>query len=269
MDSMEDRFKRYEQSFNARISPRNYVILRLDGVGFSKFTKRLNKPFDRIFSDAMDEAMLALCDRFGAKIGYQQSDEISVMITDIGNPESNLIYDGKVQKLNSIASGIVSTVFNKVRLRETLLESGDELTSDYVDKFPMGYFDCRVLAISDIVEVGNYFWWRQKDAIRNSISMVAQELYSHKQLLNTNREKQLEMIRDKGQDWDKIKIKYQRGVVALKQQFKLEIPMTANGGFIEDDKRYVYRNRWEAVDPPVFLDDKTYVINQINGEKLV
>jgi tRNA(His) 5'-end guanylyltransferase len=46
----------------------------------------------------------------------------------------------------------------------------------------MAQFDARVFQIPQKVEVENYFIWRQQDATRNSISSVAQSMYSPKEL---------------------------------------------------------------------------------------
>ena len=43
-------------------------------------------------------------------------------------------------------------------------------------------FDARAFVIPDRVEVENYFIDRQKDAERNSVTMLAQAYASHKQL---------------------------------------------------------------------------------------
>jgi tRNA(His) 5'-end guanylyltransferase len=87
-----------------------------------------------------------------------------------------------------------------------------------------GYFDSRVFSIPER-EVVNYFIWRQQDATRNSIQMVAQNLYSHKQLLNKNTEEQQEMIFQKGVNWNDYSIYWKRGRIIIKDYIDAEIPI--------------------------------------------
>ena len=55
-------------------------------------------------------------------------------------------------------------------------------------------FDSRVFTIPSPTDVINYLIWRQQDATRNSISAVAQSLYSHSQLNGKSGNEQQEMI---------------------------------------------------------------------------
>ena len=45
-------------------------------------------------------------------------------------------------------------------------------------------------------EVTNYFIWRQQDAIKNSISMVAQSLFSHSSLQSLNGPQMIERMKE-------------------------------------------------------------------------
>ena len=80
---LHKRMKLYEGCYKTIITPRSYIIIRLDGKNFSKYTKKLNKPFDKGFATAMQETAKELCDYFNAKFAYTQSDEISLLITEI------------------------------------------------------------------------------------------------------------------------------------------------------------------------------------------
>ena len=48
--SLGDRMKEYESCYGFKIPNRSYVIIRLDGKGFSKYTKAFDKPFDDLLS---------------------------------------------------------------------------------------------------------------------------------------------------------------------------------------------------------------------------
>jgi len=78
---LDDRMKDYEKETRNYINPEDYLIIRLDGNKFSKFTKGFNKPFDDILSKCMIEATKEIVSHFGAVTGYTQSDEITIVLS--------------------------------------------------------------------------------------------------------------------------------------------------------------------------------------------
>ena len=79
-DSLGDRMKGYEMAAEGgRLDVRLPVYARIDGRSFSKFTHGLERPFDQRMSRAMIETTKGLVDRTHARIGYTQSDEISLV----------------------------------------------------------------------------------------------------------------------------------------------------------------------------------------------
>ena len=115
MSSLETRMKSYEKAYKYVLTPRSYVILRLDGKNFSKYTKDLEKPFDLDLSDAMNQTAMALCDEFNGKFAYTQSDEISILITEIGNIDAQPQFANSLQKLCSLSASVATAKFNEVR----------------------------------------------------------------------------------------------------------------------------------------------------------
>ena len=62
----------------------------------------------------MKDAALALCEDIStARFAYGQSDEISVLLTDYDTFQTNQWFDGKVQKIVSVAASIATLAFNK------------------------------------------------------------------------------------------------------------------------------------------------------------
>jgi tRNA(His) 5'-end guanylyltransferase len=55
------------------------VCCRIDGRAFSGFCKGLKRPFDERLSNLMAETTKHLVTQSGAKLGYTQSDEISLI----------------------------------------------------------------------------------------------------------------------------------------------------------------------------------------------
>lgn len=186
--SLGDRMKRYEGIFRSKLIPRSYTIIRLDGKAFHTFTKGLVKPFDKKLLTSLEDSTKYLFENIdGAKLAYHQSDEISLVLTDFDNLGTQGWFDGNVQKITSISSSMLTAVFNSVY----------KYPNDNYPKLAM--FDSRVFQLPTLTEVYNYFLWRQRDGIRNSIQASAQSVYSHKELMNKNITEQEDMIKDKGE----------------------------------------------------------------------
>ena len=91
--------------------------------------------------------------------------------------------------------------FNRLRITRNRNMWNANKPSEYPDKETLAYFDCRSFTIPDRVEVMNYFRWRQQDCVRNSVSMVAQHHFSHKELHGKNQSMMHEMLHQKGVNW--------------------------------------------------------------------
>jgi tRNA(His) 5'-end guanylyltransferase len=254
------RMKAFEACYDVRVPARTYVIIRLDGKGFSKYTKMFDKPFDDKLSNVMDVATVELCKYLNPKFAYTQSDEISLVFTDIENIESELVFDGKVQKLCSISASKVTAAFNKTMLR--ILASFKYNKDELFQKITTGHlpeidavFDSRVFIIPDFREVSNYFIWRQQDCTRNSVSMAASANFSHKSLEGKSSEEKQEMLfTQKGINWNDYKTKYKRGTIIRKQKLFVE---GQNGEPVE-------RSKWlPDYNTPIFTQDKEYLYNLI------
>lgn len=201
--SLGDRIKSYEKRFQSYISEQEYVVIRLDGDSFSKFTKGFRKPFDKILVETMNRTTKALFERFSCCFAYTQSDEITLVI----NKTNNMVLGGKVQKLVSLTAGFCSTKFN-MYLKEVLEEEKDCVSQEFYDliykKIGNAWFDSRVFGIKDDFEVFNTVLWRMRDAERNSISMLGYANFSHRELLNINSKEKLEKYSENNIFWDDL-----------------------------------------------------------------
>ena len=202
-DSLGDRMKtRYEDRTRFLLPARTYTILRVDGRAFHTWTKGLEKPYDKRFITWMDHAAEALVKEIaGSRFAYVQSDEISVLITDFDQIITEAWFDANIQKITSVAASIATAAFNH-SVQNWVGSTKKPAT-----------FDARVFTIPDPVEVENYFIWRQKDAERNSVALLAQHHYSAKELHGKNIITQLEMIHKAGDDWAKHPDGFKRGRV--------------------------------------------------------
>jgi len=196
---------------------------------------------------AMDAAMVALCENIeGAKLGYVQSDEISVILTDFGTAQTQAWFDGNVQKIASITASIATAHFNRVRLAQ-----GND---------GMATFDSRVFTIPDPVEVENYLIWRQQDATRNSISMTAQAEFSHKELQGKSSNELQEMLwQERGINWNDMPVGFKRGRCAVRRTSTEDVEYvdkrTGETKVAED----VTRDAWVVDSPPVWTQDRDWL----------
>jgi len=193
--------EQYEMRTRTWLPRRTYTIIRLDGKAFHTFTKGMDTPYDEKFMNAMTHTAMHLgIEIQGCDFGYTQSDEISLLLTDFDKITTDAWFDGQVQKMVSVAASMASSYFNAY------------INHD-LERFEhkMAFFDARIFTIPDPVEVENYFVWRQKDAMRNSISMHAQSLYSHKELNSKSQSDMHDMIHTKGENWNDLPDGFKRG----------------------------------------------------------
>lgn len=200
-DALGKRMKEnYEHRTRTFLPRRTYTMIRLDGKAFHTFTKGMERPFDKMFADTMDYTAQKLCENVqGAVFAYVQSDEISILLTDFKKNSTDAWFDGNIQKITSVSASIATAHFNSI--------SGVDAVA---------YFDSRVWTVPDPTEVENTFIWRQQDAVRNSISMTAQSLYSHKELEGKGVNVMQDMCIEKGVNWNDKPARFKRGGLIVK-----------------------------------------------------
>ena len=262
---LSDRIKEhYEKRTQTFLNRRMITIIRLDGKSFSKYTKSLNKPFDDGFSNDMDMTAVYLCENIqGAKIAYTQSDEITVVLTDFDNIDSQAWFDYNVQKMTSISASMASARFNQLRLLRKCNEMDTEdkfqvLEEVDINRHKLAMFDSRVFQVPTIDEMVNVLIWRQQDCSRNSISMAADAYYSHSVLEGKSGSDKQDLLMEEGVNWNDYLPKYKRGSVIKKQKV-----------LVDGQNGPVERNRW-VIDEntPIFTQDKDYLIDLLGINKI-
>lgn len=196
---LDKRMKRYEEVSKTRLLPKSWVILRVDGKAFHSFTRKMNRPFD----DNLITAMLTAGEKTaqqmqGFKLGYYQSDEFSFALIDTDSYNSQVWFDGKVQKLCSVTASMFGAYFNKAM-------NGTE-----------AIFDCRAFNIP-VEDVANVFVWRQRDWEKNSLQMYARKYFSSKKLQEKKKEDIHEMLYNVNKNWANIKSIYKNGAFITKE----------------------------------------------------
>ena len=159
MTSFSERMKSYEVASSQVLPARLPVIIRLDGNSFSKLTnEQFEKPFDEKFEMAMLEATKALMSYCsGCVIGYTQSDEITLVLTNNQSDKSEPFLGNRTQKIASLTAAIASVAFNKYLEKDLRHDT-------------LAVFDSRVYVVPES-EVINVLRWRQLDCYRNGINV--------------------------------------------------------------------------------------------------
>ena len=226
-DELGTRMKEFYESVpKTRLVRRMPVAIRLDGKAFHTFTRGFEKPFDEVLGKSMRETMKYLCENIqGCVLGYTQSDEITLILVDYQNLNSCAWFDYEVQKMCSIAASMATMAFNKFFTKNVnyfeMTHEYDDTINEYcttlVNAAEKGaMFDARVFNIPK-EEVYNLIYWRQLDATRNSIQMVGQANFSHKELQKKSCNMIQEMLfAEKGINWNDYPTHLKRGSCCIK-----------------------------------------------------
>lgn len=251
-DNLGDRMKGYENIERRYLTKRMPTLIRVDGKAFHTFTKGFQRPFDMILMKSMWETAQYLCKNImGCKVAYTQSDEITLLLTDYDQLTTQAWFDKNIQKMVSVSASMATLAFNKsfsstcIDLYSDGFFISEEEWLTYHKRFDTAMFDSRVFNIPK-EEVCNAFVWRQQDATRNAISMVAQANFSHKQLQNRSSNQMQEMLfQEKGINFNDLPTYQKRGVCIVKEQY---------------NKKEVMRSRWIVdKDIPIFTQDRDYI----------
>lgn len=275
--TLGDRMKQYEATTQTRLLRRTPVIIRIDGRAFHTYTKRFVAPqpipadssvpqygvyFDAArmtsrqvedpslekspFSVMLHELMVGTSYTLFNQIqncvfGYTQSDEISLLLRDWDHHETQQWFGGNIQKIVSVSTSIATAAFNYYAARKGIKQEwfGD-----------LAQFDCRVYNLPK-EEVTNYFIWRQQDASRNSVQMLARFYFSHKQLHEKNNSQIQDMLMlEKGVNWNDIATWMKRGACVYTNPAWSPV-MPKDWAAIDDDE------------PPIFTQNRNYVERQL------
>ena len=174
-----------------------WVIVRVDGRGFSKFTQQhFEKPFDARFHDLMEQTARAVRQEWDGIYAYFESDEISLL-----RPRDFTHFGRGWEKLVSLCAATATAHFTRA--------SGE-----------IALFDARIWVGDDRESVADYFRWRQSDAARCALNgwcywtLRAQNQSARAAtraldgLTQTSKE---ELLREHGVIWDELPMWQRRG----------------------------------------------------------
>lgn len=251
-DDLGTRMKEfYETVPKFKLYRRTPVAIRIDGKAFHTFTRNFERPFDYVLGNAMAKTMEYLCKNIqGCVFGYTQSDEITLILIDYQTFKTSAWFDYEIQKVCSIAASMATMAFNKFFDEEvdmwgrrtfgyiwdeggydpekTPVEKADiDRATTYGEAIRKGaMFDARCFNIPK-EEVCNLVYWRQLDAIRNSIQMCGQAHFSHSELQGkTCKDIQDMLAFGRGFEWNHLPPRWRHGVAWTKEKgIDLDMPV--------------------------------------------
>ena len=262
----------YEQIPKTKLMRRCPVAIRIDGKAFHTFTRGFQKPFDEVLIKSMQGTMKYLCENIqGCVLGYTQSDEITLILVDYKKLTSSAWFDYEVQKICSIAASMATMAFNKF-FRDNV---GDYLYENYDDQYLADYikilqnavdkgamFDARCFNIPK-EEVTNLVYWRQLDASRNSIQMVGQANFSHKELQNKScNDIQDMLMTQKGINWNDLPTYQKRGSCCVRNKIVIETDSVMATAQLRDSSKS--ENEWIIdTEIPIFKGEGREYIDRL------
>lgn len=249
-DDLGNRMKTfYEEIPKTRLMRRTPVVIRIDGKAFHTFTRGFKRPFDDVLIKTMQETAKYLCENIqGCSLAYTQSDEISLLLIDYQRFETSAWFDYEIQKMCSISASMATMAFNNIfrdmvgelHIKGTLEEEYSCILYKAAQKGAM--FDSRVFNIPR-EEVTNYFYWRQLDASRNSVQMVGQANFSHKELQHKScNDIQDMLMTQKGINWNDFPAYQKCGSCVVRNKVVLESDDVTEKCMLRDPKQG--ENNW-------------------------
>lgn len=215
--------------------------------------------------------MKYLCENIqGCVLGYTQSDEITLILVDYKKLNSSAWFDYEVQKMCSIAASMATMAFNKFFDSEVRKWAYENQSNTNINDLRHAYynatlkgamFDARCFNIPK-EEVANLIYWRQLDATRNSIQMIGQANFSHKELQNKSCNQIQDMLfQEKSINWNDFPTHLKRGSCCIKSDVSVTFVTERENGSVTTGA--VERPHWEIdLNIPIFKNENRKYINR-------
>ena len=176
------------------------------------------------------------------------TDSLRWAITEINgvHSDSQIFFDGKIQKMVSVLAGMASVTFYE--MYRTIF--GGQTAFDNLP-----HFDARVFQLPNKIETANTFLWRERDATKNAISMAASSMFSHNELHKKNGSDMQEMMWQKGTNFNDYPAFFKRGTFVRRELVDIELSTEEYANIPENhrpDSMFVQRHRMVELDMPSF-----------------
>jgi tRNA(His) 5'-end guanylyltransferase len=205
MHDLDHHLKSLEQAAATPALGAGYLYSRLDGRGFSRLTKSVQRPFDPGLHDSMVAAAHRLMVSFQATLAYVQSDEISLVWTPREETDS-WIFAGRREKwLSLLASeGTVS-------LAMALMDRDSDTYAPFLAQHP--HFDSRLVDGLSRADALAFLSWRHMDGVRNAVQTLAQHHFPKKSLHHQSLETLRQRLLDHGTPLDSMPPAFRYGTL--------------------------------------------------------
>lgn len=167
---------REKDTLQYQVSGEYWISLRLDGHGFSKAVRAMRRlgfleseGFSYRFAECMQACLQSLMDHFHGVLGFTQSDEMIVFIKPtniIRGKRQPHFHGGRVQKLTTLAAGLVTSKF-LLTMARLCTDAGAQLSC--LDRV-LPHFDCRMGHYATWEEARALLMWRAYDCSVNGVS---------------------------------------------------------------------------------------------------
>lgn len=185
-ETLADRMKRYEAVTTETCLIENLPIYaRIDMRAGHSWCRGLEKPFDMAYVEAMQAATKHIVEKTGALFGYTQSDEASFAWKD----STKIPFETRLFKLQSVLASMFTGSFIAACLKNKL--------KSRIDDGRIPSFDCRVMNMPSYDEVANMVLWRERDSVKNSITLLALEHFSTNELNRVTGDQKIQWLKEK------------------------------------------------------------------------
>ena len=237
--SLKEKCYAYQHEANYFLDEDKYIIAHIDGRSFSTMIKnKFERPFDKIFIDAMNRTAAWLCTQVcGCIFAYVQSDEITLIIRK-NTDQSNVFFNARGCKMQSIIASMATCKFNQIMMLNSLngikpiinpinpiINPYDLLNNvkECIENHPLYQFDCKVWNVDTANDAMAWILFRNIDCVRNSKQQTAQTYITHNRLLNMSADAQIELLKnEQGIDWYSFDdgMKYGRFIKHIDKSFE-------------------------------------------------
>lgn len=249
-ENLEEKCKYYRSLTDYKLLPNTYVLVMIDGRSFSaKIKKQFKLPYDNDFINMMNETAKYVCENVqGCKFAYTQSDEITFVLTDFDDLNTDSFFGYRLEKVISIIASLATSKFNQLMslyLIQQHLFGNDNYHIDDITKIistmKLSEFDAKAWPVPSWNDMFAYLLWRQNDCIKNSKQQAARAKLSHTECLNQPADVQINILNEKyGIVWEEYDDGKKYGRFIYKETVEM---LSEKYGNFERDK-FVVHNAW-------------------------
>ena len=226
---------------NLKVPCGSKIIIRADGRNFSGLSNilELERPYDKFFANLMIDVCSDFFVEFSPMLIFTFSDEINVLLSEIP-------FNGRVEKLNSVFASFISGSFTK-NISKYLNHFNKAEPSNLK---PIS-FDSRVIPLSD-TGVIEYFKNRQNEAWRNCLNgysywKLREEHGKSRavEILNKKKSSELhEILFERGLNMSELPQWQRRGIGLYKKDISINGYNPINKENVTSNRSKIYKN-WE------------------------